>query len=261
MSQAVRGKDAGQLTPYEALLRSFNYSEHVTPEEHAAARAALEQAVQQAPGSADCWAMLSILYTDEFIFGFSGLPDALGRALEAAQRAVNHGSTNHKAYQALAWALFYRREFPASRIAAERTIALNPMDASAIARVGMTMAFSGDWLRGCELVTRAIGLNPNHPGWYWYPSFLEAYRRNDYRAALGVALRINMPGFPLTSIALAATYAQLGEMEPAHNAVRDLLALVPDYAAVARQELGKIWDAQLVEHLIDGLRKAGMDIA
>jgi hypothetical protein len=43
--------------------------------------------------------------------------------------------------------------------------------------------------------------------------------------------------------------------------VRDLLALVPDYAAVARQELGKIWDAQLVEHLIDGLRKAGMDIA
>jgi hypothetical protein len=30
---------------------------------------------------------------------------------------------------------------------------------------------------------------------------------------------------------------------------------------VARRELGKIWDPQLVEHLIDGLREAGLEIA
>jgi hypothetical protein len=29
---------------------------------------------------------------------------------------------------------------------------------------------------------------------------------------------------------------------------------------VAREELGKWWDPELIEHLIDGLRKAGLEI-
>jgi hypothetical protein len=35
MSQLVRSKGATQLTTYEALLRSFSYTERVTAEEHA----------------------------------------------------------------------------------------------------------------------------------------------------------------------------------------------------------------------------------
>src|SRR5579862_2394981 len=261
MSQEVRSKVAARLTPYEALLRSFSYAERVTAEEHAQAKAALEHALLQTPGCADCWAMLSILLTDEYIHGFSGPPDPLGRALQAARRAVDTGSGNHKAHQALAWALFFRRQFQASRVAAERTIALNPMDASAAVYMGQTIAFAGDWERGCGLIAQAIDLNPNHPGWYWYAPLLDAYRKTDYRAALALALKISMPGFTLAEVALAAVYGQLGETESAHNAMHELLALKPDYASVARQELGKIWDVELVEHLIDGLRKAGLDIA
>lgn len=39
-----------------------------------------------------------------------------------------------------------------------------------------------------------------------------------------------------------------------------VLAVKPDYATVARKELEKIWAPELVEHLIEGLRKAGMEI-
>ena len=259
MSQAVRSKSPAKLTPYEALLRSFSYAERVTAQEHAEAKAALEQAVQQAPLSSDCWAMLSILLSDEFIHGFGSAPDPLGRALHAARRAVDAGSSNHKAHQALAWALFFRKEAHASRNAAERTLALNPMDACAIVYMGQTIAFTGDWERGCTLIRRAIDLNPNHPGWYWYAPFLDAYRKNDFRAALTIALKISMPGFPLGQVALAAAYGQLGEAEAGQAAVRELLVLKPDYAAVARAELGKIWSPALVEQLIDGLRKAGLE--
>ena len=34
----------------------------------------------------------------------------------------------------------------------------------------------------------------------------------------------------------------------------------PDYGAIAREDLGKWFDAELVEHYIEGLRKAGPDI-
>jgi TolB-like protein len=46
MSQALRGKPIAQLTPHEALLRSFSFAERVTSEEHAIARAAIEHALE-----------------------------------------------------------------------------------------------------------------------------------------------------------------------------------------------------------------------
>jgi len=261
MSEVLRNRNPDQLTPYEAVLRSFAHFQRVNAEEHAAARAGLERAVQQAPGNADCWAMLSMMYKEEHTHGFNLRPDSLGRALAAARRAVEAAPSNHLAYHALAATLFFRRELPAFRNVAERAVALNPMDGFTMAYLGFLIAYAGDWERGCALAEQARGLNPHHPGWYWFPSVLDAYRRSDYRGALDFALKVNMPGFWRTNVALAAAYGQLSELEAARNAVQQLLAVRPDFAVLAREELGKWWDAELVEHLIEGLRKAGLEIA
>ena len=109
--------------------------------------------------------------------------------------------------------LFFRREIVAFRSAAERTIALNPMDSSTTAYLGHLMAHAGDWERGCALVERARQLNPNHPGWYWFAAFWDAYRKRDYRGALEVALKINMPGDFYVPAVIAAAYGQLGELD------------------------------------------------
>jgi hypothetical protein len=135
------------------------------------------------------------------------------------------------------------------------------MDGFTAAYLGFLIAYAGDWERGCALAIRARQLNPHHPGWYWFGSFFDAYRKRDYRGALDYALKVNMPGFWRTSLALATAYGQLGDTQAARNAARDLLVLRPDFPVVAREELGKWWDPQLVEHLIEGLGKAGMEIA
>ena len=260
MSEAVRGKDPDKLSPYEAVLRSFSYHERLTPEEHAAARASLERAVQQAPGYADGWAMLSSLYSDEYAIGFNPQPDPLGRALDAARRSVDAAPSNHRAHFALAYALFFHKEFQAFRNAAERALALNPLDGSTTEFLGLCMAYAGDWERGCALAERAMQLNPNHPGKYWYPATFNAYRKGDYCGALNLALKINMPGVFYTPLALAVANGQLGKRDASSKALRDLLILQPDYAATAREDLGKWFDQELVDHLIDGLRKAGLEI-
>ena len=74
MSEALRNEDPDRLSPYEAMLRSFAHFQRLNAEEHAAARAALERAVQQAPGDADCWAMLSMMYREEYTHGFNLRP-------------------------------------------------------------------------------------------------------------------------------------------------------------------------------------------
>jgi TolB-like protein len=261
MSQTLRNRNPDELSPYEALLRGFAYFKHVNEGDHAGARTALEKAVQQAPGNADCLAMLSMLYREEYNHGFNVRPDPLGRALSAARRAVDAAPSNHLAHHALASVLYFRREHQAFRSAAQRAMELNPMDGFTIAYMGFQISFSGDWERGCALMERARSLNPNHPGWYWFPPFFNAYRKDDYRDALEFALKVNMPGFWRNELALAATYGQLGELKLARNAAQELLAARPEFATAVREECSKWWEPELVEQIIDGLRKAGLEIA
>jgi TolB-like protein len=261
MSEAVRSKPVEELSPYEALLRAFGYYARVTPQEHAVARPVLERAVEAAPGHAAAWAMLSMLYGEEYRFGFNDLPDPLGRSLRAARRAVEAAPESHVSHLALAQAHYFRKELDAFRSAAERALALNPLDGATVEYLAHLLAFAGDWERGCALAERARLLNPHHPGWYWAVSLLDAYRRGDYDRARDVAPKALMPGQYYSHALFAALYGQLGEREAAAGHVRELLALRPDFAEIARDQFGKWYLPQLVEQLIDGLRKAGVDIA
>jgi hypothetical protein len=81
----------------------------------------------------------------------------------------------------------------AFRVAAERAIALNPMDGFTMAYLGFLIAYSGDWERGCAVSEQARSLNPHHPGWYWFAPFFDAYRKHEYGKALEIAPRIHMP--------------------------------------------------------------------
>jgi TolB-like protein/Tfp pilus assembly protein PilF len=260
MSESLRGRSAGEYSAHEAVLRAFGYWERVTREEHAEVRDILEAAVARAPGHSDCLAELSLIYWHEYAFGFNVRPDPLGRARAAAQRAVESAPTSHFAQCALATALFFQKDFRAFRAVADRALALNPMDASTEAILGTMIACAGDWEYGLELVERAKQLNPHHPGWYHYLAFDDAYRRRDYHGALAIILKVNMPGYHFPYVYLAAAYGQLGERQRAQAALHELNALVPNFGAVAREEFGKWFDAELTEHLLDGLRKAGLEI-
>jgi hypothetical protein len=205
--------------------------------------------------------MLSMVYREEYTHGFNLRPDPIGRARAAAGRGVEASPSNHLAYHTLASALFFQREFGAFRIAAERAIALNSMDGFTSAYLGFQIAYAGDWERGCALAERSTQLNPHHPGWYWFPLAFDAYRKRDYRGAVNILLKINMPGFWRTPFALAAAHGQLGEREAAYKAVRDLLAIRPDFAGVGREELRKWWDRELIEHLVEAFTRPDWEIA
>jgi hypothetical protein len=62
-------------------------------------------------------------------------------------------------------------------------------------------------------------------------------------------------------IVLAAAHGQLGEQQAAAAAVRALTTQVPNFSANPRAILHTWLQADLVEHLIQGLQKAGMSIA
>ncbi len=256
ISEAVRGKPAGELTPYEALMRGFGYHFRLSPDEHSEARAVLERAVEQAPDNADCQAMLSWVYAHEHAHGFNPRPGSLDRALAAARTAVDLAPNNHLAYQALAVALFFRRDIPGCRNAAERALALNPLDGSNEAI--FLLAFTGDWERGCELLHRAMDNNPHHPAWYRFVLALAAYRRGDDAEALEEIVRSGTADLFWVPALLAATHAQLGNAEDARRELDELLRQKPDFATAGLEIFDMWFDETLFERLRDGLRKAGL---
>jgi adenylate cyclase len=204
--------------------------------------------------------MLATLYSDEHMFGFSGQPDPLSRAQAAAQRAIEIAPSNWLSSQALAQSLFFRKEFQALRPVAERTLALNRMDGASTAFMGLLLALSGHWDRGCQVANTAMQLNPHFPGWYWLPTVFNTYRTRDYCASIDAALRINMPGYFWGPATLAAALGQLDDRQRAQKSVNELLAIRPDFETAAREEFAKWFDHELVDHYLDGLRKAGLKI-
>jgi serine/threonine protein kinase/tetratricopeptide (TPR) repeat protein len=261
MAELLRTVDPARLSPYEAVVRSFAHFQRLNPEEHAASRAALERAVEQQPGYADAWAMLSLILKEEFIHEFNTQPGSLDRALTVALRAVEAAPSDHLAYHALAAVQYFLGDRPAFRIAAERALELNPLDGFTVAFLGTLLAYDGDWERGTALVARARDLNPHHPGWYWLVSGFNAYRKGEYRLALEFALKINMPNFWRRCVIVAAAHAQLDEIDEARKALRDLLVMKPDYAEFGPRFFSRWFQPEMAERIANGLRKAGLEIA
>jgi hypothetical protein len=134
------------------------------------------------------------------------------------------------------------------------------MDGNSIAFLGELLTYAGDRERGLALAGSAKQLNPNHPGWYWYADFYNAFRHGDHRGALGFALKVNMPGHWFSHAAIAAACGHLGERDPAAKALRDLLQLRPDFASSVSKFLEKWWEPEYRERLIEGWRKAGLEV-
>jgi TolB-like protein/tetratricopeptide (TPR) repeat protein len=260
LSELVRSRPPDELTPYEAVLRSFSYPQRPSPEELVAARAGLEAAVRKAPSYGDAWAMLSFLCVQDYAHGFKLRTDALASGLAAAQRAVEAAPSSHLSFYALAQALFFHKEIRSFRNAVERAVVLNPMDGNSLAFLGEMLVYSGNAERGLELAARAKLLNPSHPGWYWYVDVCNAYQQGDYHGALDFVSRVNLPDHWPMHMFLSAVYGQLGDAAAASKAVRELLRVRPDFAANGRADVEKWWDSGFVARLTDGWRKAGLEM-
>ena len=259
---SVRAKPIDRLSARDAVFLTFDYMQVITPDMHFRVREALERVVEVEPGSADAWACLSIMYCEEYKHDYNVLPDSLERALEAGRRAADIDKTCQHAYYALAQAHFFRRDFGRFRSAAERAVQINPRDGNTVAFMGILMRYAGDTAAGVELTRQAFELNPHHPGWYRFGIFYDHFVREEYEEALTVLQAINMPGYWPTHVAIAAVAGLLGQTDVARDAVRELLALFPEFAEGGRAAMGKwVPDEEVLDRYFQGLRRAGLEVA
>ncbi|HKC24782.1 MAG TPA: protein kinase, partial [Thermoanaerobaculia bacterium] len=258
---AMRQKDDADLTPVEWQFQYFAYREQITPASHAALETRLDRALKRDGKQSELWACLAQIYVDQYAFGFGGDASSLDRALAAARRAVELDRANQFALVSLAQVHFFRRDLAAFGPTAERAMALNPLNTDAVGILGLQIVHTGEFERGTAIVLRAMELNPNHAGWMHFAPLWNHFHEGEYEQALERANRVDVPGLFWPYLVVAAACGHLDRRADAEAAVRDLLALDPDFAAHARANI-QSWHfaSGLLEPLLEGLRKAGLAI-
>ncbi len=249
---------------YTCVLRVYEYWRTLAPEGHKIVRDCLERTIAADPGYAAAWQAVTYIYLDEYRYNFNlrkGDGDPRERAFAAAQRAVSLSPTDALSYQSLYAAYYYRGDLEGFRRGGAEALRLNPNNPDIAADYGSKAAVAGDWDEGLKLVRRAMTLNPAHPGWYYTPLVLDAYRRGAYDEALANAERMNMPEHYRVWVFFAMIYGQLGDRMQARAALENLARLDPDFGLNARADMTKWGYApDLADACLEGLRKAGLDL-
>lgn len=262
-SSQLQTKPPADLPAYECFMRWVAvYQRTLSGQDHAVVNC-LERAVESDPGYSEVWAALADVYDDEYRWGYDPRPgNPLDRALRAAERAVQLNPQSQNAYKALATTQYYRGDRAAFLTAADRAIQLSPNEPNILAGLGIYMYYAGERSKGLEMVNRALALDRFPMDWYYVLGFWEHYRKGEYEAALVEAEKTNLPAFVWAHAARVAALGQLGRVEDARPHIRRILELDPSFETTAREKRRKMmpYDAPLVDHYLDGLRKAGMKI-
>lgn len=265
LNRLSRTKELDSFSAYAAVLRFYAYQEEMSPESHRVASEALERAVDLYPNYAEAWACLAGVYCGEHMFGFNLREDnarPLDRALAAAKKSLALAPDCIMGLYGLANTYYYRRELEDFRNAAQRAIELAPNRSDMLSGLALHVAYDGQWERGLRMLDKARALNPLHPGWFWFPYALNAYRLKNYKEALGYAKQINMPMFYWDHVFLAMIYGQLGDAQEAKKYINQALVLNPALADDTVNIIGTIvLDPALVQHCVEGLVKAGLNIS
>jgi adenylate cyclase len=153
---------------------------------------------------------------------------------------------------------------PEHAIAAfEEAIKLNPSFAAAHAVLGHMLTYAGRTEETVPLVEKGIRLSPNDPRLFiWLPALACAhYQLRHYEQAIEAGRRswtLNR-NWPVGLRYVVAGLAQLGRLEEALAALADLRGLDTDLGSVERHLRRLFQHAAAVDHIVDGLRKAGME--
>jgi adenylate cyclase len=250
-----------RLTPYGAILRSYQFFFNRNPADLAPAVEALQQAVAAEPECGLAWVQLSRLYSANHAFEVAPVDTPIDLAAAHAEQGVRLEPTNQRAGGALAFALFLKGEMAASRKEAQRALDLDPESLVYLEALGWLMTLLGDD-QGPAMVREAVAQNPHVLPLAFFALWADHLRRREVEAAYQAALEFRDPAYFWRALMRACCLGHLGKGAEAKAEAAELLRQKPDFASRGRTLIGRlIRFPDLFETVVDGLRKAGLELA
>lgn len=256
-------RSAADLDAWDQVARAQAHFWRLTPADHKAAIAILEPVVAAHPDYAPALGLLGFRLVFAVHMGWVDHAHGLRAGLQHAARAIALDDCDPWGQIALGYGAMMERRTEDSIAAFQRAVNLNPNSASAHAYLGHIFAFSGQHREAITHLKEAIRLSPLDPEMAFFLGGMAVanYTASHFTEAARwttEALRLR-PGFQGAQRLRCASLAQAGRIDEA----KALLAIVRR----EQPQLSLDWirasvpyqTQQLVEHFLDGIRKAGLN--
>jgi len=258
----VLAKPTESLEAYDYVLRARPASQHPTRANVAEARTQLKRAIDLDPNYAAAYAALAETYYIAPAMGWAESPAAfLSRGEELALKALSLDDADVRAHIVLSRIHIFHQRYKQAAAEIDRAIAINPNDAQGLGGRGDILMWLGETDAAIETLELAQRIDPDLNTIDRFALSLAYYLRRRYEAAIEQAelnLRQNANA-SFSRIVLAAAYAQQDRAEDSARVVDVIRRTDPTFDPKAFGT--KFLNSVDLDHVRDGLRKAGLDAA
>jgi adenylate cyclase len=221
----------------------------------------LRRATELDPSFAPAFAFLSATLATDYANGWSDSPaEALEEAETAAREAVRLDERYPYALWSLAMTFSWERRLDEALSAAEKAIAFNPNFADGMSMAGVQLHWLGRSEEALKYFDRAMALDPYFPSLLLYFRAQAAYQLGQYDEAAALLKRriLRNPETDSSRALLAAAYGQMGLVEEAREAWRELARVNAAFSLEHRRKVLPYKNPADFERIVEGLRKAGL---
>ncbi len=252
-------KPPDSLDAWELFHRGLLHIFRRTKEDILAGRDLFEKAIEQDPNFAGAHAGLAWACSQDAYLGSS--EDGRADALRAAERAVKLDNRDAFAHVALGQAHASNGQMDAALADYEEALRLNPSYALARSLLGSSLSRIGRAEEAIPHLESAIQLSPSHPGMGTFLARVAAacLYLGRHQAAVewgGKAVQKNAPW--TGRIPFVSALGHLGRDDEARAACADLRNIEPDLSIDFVQRRVLMPHQPYMDHLLEGLRKAGL---
>lgn len=248
----ARRKAAANWSAYECLMQGRDLCNQAREQE---ALPLLEEAVRRDPTSAQAHAWRAISST--MSFADSNKREFLEKAAASAQLALqcdDHDSTSH-------WAMALTNTWNGRLLECsrhfDRAMQLNPANIQIRGDRANWLRYCGRTGKALEEIDYAILHDPFAPQWFHAVRGSIRFDMRDYAGAVQEYGKLQFPN-PHVHVVLLSAHGHMGYMTEAQASLAKVLEVMPDLSLSNAGLLHPYGEESLRSHLIDGLKRAGL---
>ena len=254
----LAAKPIENFAAYDYLLQALEVFHKLTSESNIEARSLFQKAAELDPEFGMPYIGLAWTHYIEYRAQWTDTgPETLDTATTYVEQAAEKLGDTYHVHRIMAKISQARGEFDKALAHSERALELNPNDGDLLASYGQMLTFAGQSKEARRWVEDAMRRNPHYPGWYASALSSILYLENDYEGAIASLNKVGTLAI-WDHRRLAASYAQLGRQADAQRHVDAVLESDPNFSLDAFVATLKFRRDADKEHVLDGLRKAGL---
>lgn len=261
LSLESRNKPPADIETYEAIHKFYKFETTYSAETFFEALIALKQAISQEPECAQAWAYLGGLHVENYGLEMVDTETPIGMGIQYIEKAIQLAPSNQRFHLWMAEARLLNNQLPEGLAEAQKALNLNPDSLIYLDTIGYALALLGDWEQGCDLIKKALELNPYVRSYNHYILCWNWIRKKEYEKAYMETFNFRLPDLFWDPLNRAITLSLLGRAEEANQNIKKVLRLKPDFSARGQLLIRHfIKSEEMVECFIESLKKSGLDL-